>query len=67
MKKQDATESTTAPVYLTAAELRARWKVSGMFLHRMRHAGKLKAHKIGARGVRFAISEILVIEKQAAA
>ena len=67
MKKQDATKSTTAPVYLTAAELRARWKVSGMFLHRMRRAGKLKAHKIGERGVRFAVSEILVIEAQAAA
>ncbi len=53
--------------FLTAAELRARWKVSGMFLWRLRHRGKLTAYKIGTRGIRFAVADVLNIEAQARA
>ena len=56
---------TTQDAFLTAAELRARWKVSGMFLWRHRRAGKLTAYKIGSRGVRFALAEVLQIETEA--
>lgn len=52
--------------FLTAAELRQRWKVSGMFLHRLRHAGKLRVYRIGSRGVRFAIADILKLESESA-
>lgn len=60
--------ATASPdAFLTAAELRARWKVSGMFLWRHRRDGKLTAYKIGTRGVRFAVAEVLKIEAQARA
>ena len=52
---------------ITSAELRQRWKVSGMFLLRMRQAGKLRALKLGAGAVRFSIAEIQRIEQEAAA
>lgn len=54
-----------ADKFLTAAELRARWRVSGMFLWRMRSKGKLGAYIIGARGLRFLLAEIEQIEKDA--
>jgi hypothetical protein len=38
-----------------------------MFLHRLRRAGRLTAYKIGKRGVRFALSDILKIEAESAA
>lgn len=50
--------------FLTAADLRARWRVSGMFLWRMRNKGTLNAYKIGARGVRFSLADIERIERQ---
>jgi predicted DNA-binding transcriptional regulator AlpA len=53
--------------FLTQEELRERWKVSLMSLWRMRRDGKLPAYKIGARGVRFALVDIVRIEQEAAA
>ena len=59
------TENATT-TFLTPAELRARWKVSAMFLWRKRRDGKLKAYKIG-KGVRFLLADVQQIEAQAAA
>lgn len=56
--------SNTPSHYLTAAELRLRWKVSGMFLWRLRRDGRLPIYKIGARGVRYAMTDILKIESE---
>jgi predicted site-specific integrase-resolvase len=53
--------------YLTPSELRKRWKVSGMFLWRLRRDGKLKITKFSSRGVRIAMSEIERIEREAEA
>lgn len=59
---------TTSPAqFLTPAELRARWKVSGMFLWRLRQRGKLTPYKIGTRGIRFAVADITRIEAEARA
>ncbi len=52
--------------FLTPAELRARWKVSAMFLWRLRRDGKLRFYRIGARGIRYSLAEIEQIEKQSA-
>ncbi len=65
MKTNPTTSEPTT--FLTPAELRARWRVSGMFLWRLRRDGKLSIYRIGARGVRYALAEILQIEKQSAA
>lgn len=51
--------------FLTAAELRNRWRVSDMFLWRLRQKGKLTVYKLG-RNVRFAVTEIQRIETDAA-
>lgn len=64
--KTDPTNPPTAP-FLTAAELRQRWSVSGMFLHRLRQAGRLPVTRIGKRAVRYALSDILKIEAESAA
>ena len=53
--------------FLTQEELSQRWKVSLMFIWRMRRDGKLPAYKIGSRGVRFALADIVRIEQEAAA
>ena len=53
--------------YLTPSELRQRWRVSAMFLWRLRRDGKLKITKFGPRGVRFAMAEIERIEREAQA
>jgi hypothetical protein len=50
--------------FLTPAELKARWKVSSMFLWRLRRNGRLPAHIIGSRGIRFALSDILRLEAE---
>ena len=63
--KPNATQETAAP-FLTAAELRQRWRVSGMFLWRMRQKNRLPIYKIGSRGVRFAMADVLKIESEAA-
>jgi excisionase family DNA binding protein len=60
-----APRDTNKTEFLTPAELAARWKLTPMTLRRWRHAGKLKAHHIG-RGIRFALSEIERIEREAA-
>lgn len=64
--KPNSTESTDQPLqFLTASELRQRWKVSAMFLWRARQNGKLKAYKIGGRGLRYALADVQEIERQA--
>lgn len=64
MKSNNHTESS-AP-FLTAKELRQRWKVSGMFLHRIRRDGRLPVTRIGKRGVRYAMADVLKIEAESA-
>ena len=64
--KNTATTETAAP-FLTAAELRQRWKVSGMFLWRMRQQNRLPIYKIGSRGIRFALVDVVKIESESAA
>jgi hypothetical protein len=66
MKTPD-TPHAPAAGYLTPSELRQRWKVSAMFLWRLRRDGKLKITKFGSRGVRIAMSEIERIEREAQA
>lgn len=65
MKNKSTTESPAT--FLTAAELRQRWKVSGMFLHRIRRDGRLSVTRIGKRGVRYAMADVLKIEAESAA
>jgi hypothetical protein len=65
--KTQQTPHPPAAEYLTPFELRQRWKVSGMFLWRLRRDGKLKITKFGSRGVRIAMSEIERIEREAQA
>lgn len=51
--------------FLTPTELRARWKVTGMTLWRLRKKGALPSFKLGTR-VRYRVSDILKIEEQSA-
>lgn len=53
-------------LFLSPADLAARWKVSKMTLHRWRKDNKIRALHIG-RQVRFALSEIEQFESQAGA
>lgn len=41
--------------------------MSGMTLWRMRRDGRLPSYKIGKRGVRFAMADVLKIESESAA
>lgn len=59
-------DTQTSPVFLTPAELAARWKIHPLTLRRWRHAGKLKASFLG-RGVRIPISEVERFEREAQA
>lgn len=59
-------DTHTPPVFLTPAELSARWKVTPMTLRRWRKADKLRASYIG-RGVRFSSDEIARFEREAQA
>lgn len=65
--KTQAILQAPAVGYLTPSELRKRWKVSAMFLWRLRRDGKLKITKFGSRGVRIALSEIERLEREAQA
>jgi excisionase family DNA binding protein len=60
------TIDTQATSFLTPAELAARWKVTPITLRRWRKDGKIKATFLG-RGVRFAMSEVERIEREAQA
>lgn len=60
------TIDTQTVLFLTSAELAARWKVHPITLRRWRKDGKLKASYFG-RGVRFAMSEVERIEREAQA
>ena len=53
--------------FLTAAELQKRWRVSAMYLHRLRAAGRLSVMRIGKRAVRYALADVLRIEAESAA
>jgi hypothetical protein len=64
--KNTATTETAAP-FLTAAELQKRWRVSAMYLHRLRAAGRLSVMRIGKRAVRYALAEVLKIEAESIA
>lgn len=59
-------DTQTSPLFLTPAELSARWKVTPMTLRRWRKAGKIKASFLG-RGVRIPISEVERFEREAQA
>lgn len=50
--------------FLTQQQLAQRWHVTIMTLWRMRRDNKLKSYRIGERGVRFAIEDILKLENQ---
>jgi excisionase family DNA binding protein len=52
--------------FLTPADLATRWKVTQMTLRRWRKAGKIKVSILG-RGVRFALSEVERVEREAQA
>lgn len=54
--------NTNETEFITADDLRNRWKVSGMFLHRRRKDGTLSAYKFG-KGVRFLLADVLKIER----
>jgi hypothetical protein len=64
--KNNVTPASPAP-FLTPVELRHRWTMSGMTLWRMRRDGRLPSYKIGKRGVRFAMADVLKIESESAA
>lgn len=53
-------------LFLTPAELSARWKITPMTLRRWRRSGTLKAHHLG-RGIRFAMVDIERIEAESRA
>lgn len=58
----------TPTEYLTTKELRARWKVSAMFLWRLRRSGKLHASRLSSsRSVRYSLAEVERIEHEAQA
>ena len=62
---QRGTTPPGADNFLTAAELRARWRISGMSIWRMRKKGTLTAYIIGERGVRFLLADVVQIERDA--
>lgn len=52
--------------FLTQQQLAERWHVTIMTLWRMRRDNKLKSYRIGERGVRFKLDDVLSLEKQSA-
>lgn len=56
--------SNPSESYLTKNELCDRWKISGMTIWRWCREGKLIPLRLG-RGLRFAIADILAVEKAA--
>jgi hypothetical protein len=65
-QNKENTASSQSP-FLTAAELQQRWKVSAMYLHRLRVTSRLSVLKIGGRAVRYALADILKIEAESVA
>jgi excisionase family DNA binding protein len=59
-------DTPTQSPFLTPTELAARWQVSTMTLRRWRKEGKLKTIHLG-RAVRFEISEVQRVEREAQA
>ncbi len=62
--RMTTTRDTHSPIFLTPADLAARWKVTPMTLRRWRKAGKIKAGFLG-RGVRFSLAEVERVERDA--
>lgn len=58
---------TSHSPFLTPSDLRQRWKVSAMFLWRLRRDGRIKVIKIGSRGIRYSLAEVERIEREAQA
>ena len=59
------TSTTNSPAaFLTPTELCQRWHLSTMTLWRMRRDQKLRSYRVGHRGVRFAVEDILKLESQ---
>lgn len=56
------TKTESPATFLTAKELCQRWKVSGMFIWRMRRDGRLSTTRIGKRNVRYVLADVLKIE-----
>lgn len=56
-------DKSLIPAFLTPKQLAARWGLTTMTLRRWRHAGELRAHRIG-RGVRFSLAEVERIEAE---
>jgi len=50
--------------FLTAAELQKRWRVSGMYLLRLRRAGRISVMRIAKRSVLYALADVLKIEAE---
>jgi DNA-binding Xre family transcriptional regulator len=67
MSTTHTTKPATAPpdpIFFTRKELTQRWGVSDMFIHRMREMGKLPVVRLGGRGLRFRVADILRIEEE---
>jgi len=65
-KPNTTTTTAAAPLFLTPAELRVRWKCSAMYLVRMRAENRLPISKFGKRAVRIAMADVLRIEAESA-
>jgi hypothetical protein len=64
--KANNTTGSESP-FLTSAELQKRWKVSAMYLHRLRAAGRLSVLRLGKRAIRYALADVLKIEAESVA
>ena len=67
MKAQEIIDQPSATSFLTGKELCQRWKVSAMFLWRLRRKGKLHSFRLGERGVRYSIADVERIEAESKA
>ena len=53
--------------FVTGAELQKRWKVSQMYLFRLRAAGRLSVMRIGKRAIRYSLEDVRRIEAESVA
>jgi excisionase family DNA binding protein len=66
MSTAPQTPAPSSSQFLTPAQLAARWQVTPMTLRRWRQSGKITALHLG-RAVRFSLTEIVRIEREAQA
>jgi hypothetical protein len=66
-KKKAAREAVTLSPdeLLTPQQLARRWRVTRLTLKRYRDAGRLRAIVFSPRSIRFALAEVLRVEKEA--